>query len=148
MAAGTHRASILIQYAPRTLKGRAWEDCKAAVTARLVDRLDVLWPGFKSRIEAADLITPKDVEQRFGAPGGHWHHLELGLDQAYLLRPVPGWAQYTTPIDGLFLCGAGTHPGGGITGRPGLNGARAALRHTDVRASRMPRKRLATGAIG
>jgi phytoene dehydrogenase-like protein len=121
------RAAVLVQYAPRRLRGSSWAEARDGFVGRLVERLDALVPGLKARVQGADLTTPEEIEGRFAAPGGHWHHLELGLDQAFLLRPAPGWAQYRTPIDGLFLCGAGAHPGGGITGQPGLNGARAAL---------------------
>ncbi|MEQ8602395.1 MAG: NAD(P)/FAD-dependent oxidoreductase [Marivibrio sp.] len=121
------RAAALVQYAPRTLRGTNWAEAREAFAKRLVDRMDALIPGLKARVQSATLTTPEEIEGRFAAPGGHWHHLELGLDQVFLLRPAPGWAQYRTPIEGLFLCGAGAHPGGGITGQPGLNGARAAL---------------------
>lgn len=121
------RANVIVQYVPRTLRGADWETEGPKLADRLVERIESLWSGFRERVSEAVLTGPAEIERRFGAPGGHWHHLELGLDQAFLLRPVPGWAQYRTPVDGLFLCGAGTHPGGWITGQPGLNGARAAL---------------------
>ncbi len=126
-AEGVWRARLAIQYAPRRLRGQAWDEAAPVLEKRVLTRLDAFRPGLTDRIAEATLTTPEDVEAQTGAPGGHWHHLELGLDQAYLLRPVPGWAQYATPVDGLFLCGAGSHPGGGLTGQPGLNGARAAL---------------------
>lgn len=122
----TH-ASVLVQYAPRTLRGTSWAEAREGFTAQMAARAGALVPGLKPRVQEVTLTTSEDMEGRFAAPGGHWHHLELGLDQVFLLRPAPGWAQYRTPIDGLFLCGAGAHPGGGITGQPGLNGARAAL---------------------
>jgi phytoene dehydrogenase-like protein len=124
---GDRRASVLVQYAPRALRETSWAEARDAFTTQLIQRLDALVPGLAARIQEATLTTPEEIEGRFAAPGGHWHHLELGLDQVFLLRPTPGWAQYRTPIEGLFLCGAGAHPGGGITGQPGLNGARAAL---------------------
>ncbi|MCR9219083.1 MAG: NAD(P)/FAD-dependent oxidoreductase [Alphaproteobacteria bacterium] len=124
---GALTASALVHGAPHDLRGADWAEEGPRLAARIVERLETHWPGFKARVTEARLTDPAQVAARFGAPGGHWHHLELGLDQAFLLRPVPGWAQYATPIDGLFLCGAGAHPGGWITGQPGLNGARAAL---------------------
>lgn len=100
---------------------------KAALVERTTAALGDLAPGLVDSIEAVEALTPKEVEAATGAPGGHWHHLETGLDQTYLLRPAPGLARYATPIQGLWLCGAGSHPGGGLTGRPGANAARAAL---------------------
>ena len=72
----------------------------------------------------AELLTPADIEARYRMPGGHWHHGELQADQMLMSRPVFGAAGYDTPIEGLFLCGAGSHPGGGVSGVPGLNAAR------------------------
>jgi phytoene dehydrogenase-like protein len=74
------------------------------------------------------LLIPADIEQEFGMTGGHWHHAELALDQALMLRPVPGAAQYKTPVENLYLCGAGCHPGGGVMGNAGQNAANAILR--------------------
>jgi phytoene dehydrogenase-like protein len=76
---------------------------------------------------ACELLTPVDLERRFHLGGGHWHHGELALDQALMLRPVPGAAQYAMPVPGLWLCGAGAHPGGGVMGHAGRNAARALL---------------------
>ena len=72
-------------------------------------------------------MTPADIEREYGVTGGHWHHGEMSIDQGFMMRPVHGTAQYHTPIDGLFLCGAAAHPGGGITGLPGRNAARRIL---------------------
>ena len=76
---------------------------------------------------AAELLTPADIEAEFGLPGGNWHHGELAFDQFLMMRPVPGAAQYRSPVDGVFLCGAGCHPGGSVTGAAGYNAARAVL---------------------
>ncbi|MGC3974948.1 MAG: hypothetical protein QM771_11265 [Nitrospira sp.] len=70
------------------------------------------------------MLTPADIEARYRMPGGHWHHGELQADQMLMSRPVSGWSGYDTPLEGLFLAGAGSHPGGGISGAPGLNAAR------------------------
>ena len=78
----------------------------------------------KSRIVAGEVLTPLDLERRYGLTGGHIFHGEHALDQLYAMRPVLGWAQHRTPIRGLYLCGAGTHPGGGVTGAPGAHAAR------------------------
>jgi phytoene dehydrogenase-like protein len=84
-------------------------------------------PDIASRITASELLTPADIEREFHITGGHWHHGELTLDQFLFTRPVSGAAQYRMPLDGLFLCGAGAHPGGGVSGAAGRNAARAIL---------------------
>ena len=76
---------------------------------------------------ASELLTPEDLEREFGVTGGHWHHEDLALDQFYMVRPVPGAAQYATPLPGFYLCGAGCHPGGGVMGLAGQNAARQLL---------------------
>ncbi len=84
-------------------------------------------PGIRAQVEHSELLTPVDIEREFRITGGHWHHAELALDQALMLRPVPGAAQYKTPVEGLYLCGAGAHPGGGVMGNAGQNAAKAVL---------------------
>ena len=84
-------------------------------------------PGFAETVEVSKLLTPLDIEKQFLSAGGHWHHGELSIDQSFMMRPVHGAAQYDTPINGLYLCGAGTHPGGGVTGVPGHNAAQRIL---------------------
>ncbi len=79
-------------------------------------------------MRAQRLLLPCDIERLTGATGGHWHHGELAIDQMLMLRPVPGAQSYATPIDGLYLCGAGCHPGGGVTGAAGMNAADAILK--------------------
>ena len=81
-------------------------------------------PGIGKSVRHAELLTPADIEARYLMPGGHWHHGELQADQMLMSRPVSGAAGYDTPVEQLFLCGAGSHPGGGISGVPGLNAAR------------------------
>jgi phytoene dehydrogenase-like protein len=85
-------------------------------------------------VQAAELLTPADIERTAGASGGHWHHGEIALDQVWMLRPQPGHARYRMPLEGLYLCGAGAHPGGGLTGLPGYNAARQALADARGRA--------------
>jgi phytoene dehydrogenase-like protein len=80
-------------------------------------------PGIADQVVHSELMTPVDIEREYRIAGGHWHHGELTLDQALMMRPVPGLAQYATPIDGLYLCGAGCHPGGGVMGSAGKNAA-------------------------
>ena len=88
---------------------------------------DTLWTWRQIMFRFLDVLTPEDIEREFRIAGGHWHHGELSLDQFLMLRPVPKSAQYRMPVEGLFLCGAGTHPGGGVMGSAGRNAARAVL---------------------
>ena len=90
-------------------------------------RLDRYLPDLGGRVVASELLTPADIEREYRITGGHWHHSELTLDQFLFVRPVSGAAQYTMPLDGLYLCGAGTHPGGGVSGAAGRNAARVIL---------------------
>ena len=125
--AGPHLLSITLQYTPAILKGADWADHRDALVARAIAALEPHWPKLSRHVVEASATTPRDIALATGSPDGHWHHLELGLHQTFMLRPVPGWAQYRTPVPGLYLCGAGTHPGGGLSGRPGANAARQAL---------------------
>ena len=90
--------------------------------------IEELAPGFKSSILHRHVLTPWDLEKEYGLTEGNIFHGDLRLDQLFFMRPIPGWSQYRTPIDGLYLCGAGAHPGGGVTGAPGHNAAHQALR--------------------
>jgi phytoene dehydrogenase-like protein len=123
---GKHVLSAVVQYAPRELKA-GWGEGKAAFTAVVMDLLAGFAPDIRERTIAAELLTPEDIERDFRIAGGHWHHGELSLDQFLMLRPVPKSAQYRTPVDGLYLCSAGCHPGGGVMGSAGRNAATAVL---------------------
>ena len=125
--AGQHVMSVIVQYAPYTVKG-GWDSQRAALTEAVIATLSRYAPELRSTIRASELLTPHDIEQQFRITGGHWHHAELALDQFLMVRPVPGAAQYRTPVAGLFLCGAGSHPGGGVMGLAGRNAARELLR--------------------
>ncbi|MGH8034742.1 MAG: phytoene desaturase family protein, partial [Lysobacterales bacterium] len=124
--AGHHVLSAIVQYAPRHLKG-GWAAGKAAFTDSVLDLLEQYAPDIRSKAVMAELLTPEDLETEFRMSGGHWHHGELAMDQFLMVRPVPGAAQYATPVDGLYLCGAGSHPGGGVMGSAGRNAARIIL---------------------
>ncbi len=119
---GKHVLSAVVQYAPYQLKG-GWEHARDAFGDTIINTLSTYAPDLNQKIIARELLTPIDIEKRFGVAGGHWHHGELALDQFFMLRLVPGSAQYDTPIPGLYLCGAGTHPGGGVMGVAGMNAA-------------------------
>ena len=120
---GKHVLSAVVQYAPRHLNA-GWETAKAGFEERCMNTLQRYAPNLREQVTASELLTPADFEARFGNAGGHWHHAELALDRFLMLRPTAGTAQYATPLDGLFLCGAGCHPGGGVMGHAGRNAAR------------------------
>jgi phytoene dehydrogenase-like protein len=120
--------SIHVQFAPYKLRAGDW-DSRAEVFANVViDRLSVYAPNLRGLIVDTQVITPLDLEREFGLSGGHIHHGEQTLDQFFTFRPLIGWAQYRTPLKRLYLCGAGTHPGGGVTGLSGANAAREIAR--------------------
>jgi phytoene dehydrogenase-like protein len=121
--AGHEVLSAVVQYAPYDLKG-GWAAGKERFLASIMAVLEEHAPGIGSLVQHAELLTPLDMERQFGITGGHWHHGELALDQFMMLRPVVGAAQYAMPVDGLYLCGAGCHPGGGVMGSAGRNAAR------------------------
>jgi phytoene dehydrogenase-like protein len=123
---GKHVLSAIVQYAPRHLKD-GWEDARSAFKDRVIDLIEKYSPGIREQILHSELLTPADIEREFRITGGHWHHGELALDQFMMLRPVPRCAQYATPVNGLYLCGAGSHPGGGVAGCAGKNAAQAVL---------------------
>lgn len=123
---GQHVLSAVIQYAPRNLK-EGWGAGKAAFMEIVLDLIEEYAPDIRSKAVMAELLTPEDIEKEFRISGGHWHHGELSLDQFLMLRPVPGAAQYETPVTGLYLCGAGSHPGGGVMGSAGRNAANVIL---------------------
>jgi phytoene dehydrogenase-like protein len=125
---GQHVMSIYAQWMPYQLRGRDWNRERDALGDLVVRTLADYAPDLPGAILAREVLTPLDLEQQYGLTGGHIFHVEHALDQLYAMRPVLGWAQHATPVRGLYLCGAGTHPGGGITGRPGANAARVVLR--------------------
>jgi phytoene dehydrogenase-like protein len=125
--AGQHVLSAVVQYVPYQLATGGWEQEKERLTNLIIGILDGHAPGLRESVRAAELLTPADIEREFRISGGHWHHAELALDQFLMVRPVPGAAQYATPLEGLFLCGAGAHPGGGVMGVAGRNAARQVL---------------------
>jgi phytoene dehydrogenase-like protein len=124
--AGGHVISAIVQYAPYALRA-GWETQREHLADRVIETLELHAPGLRSQVRARELLTPVDIERRFRITGGHWHHAELAFDQFFMLRPVPGAAQYRTPLPGLYLCGAGSHPGGGVMGTAGRNAARQVL---------------------
>jgi phytoene dehydrogenase-like protein len=124
--AGKHVLSAVVQYAPYTLKA-GWEEGRQQFANVILDTIERYAPGIGKSVISEQLLTPADIEREFRITGGHWHHAELAFDQFFMMRPVPGAAQYQTPVDGLYLCGAGCHPGGGVMGTAGRNAARQVL---------------------
>jgi phytoene dehydrogenase-like protein len=123
--AGSHVLSVFMQFAPyRLAAGRDWAGTRGTLEQSVMRALEAHAPGIQTLVEHAQVITPHDLEQTYGYSGGHILHGEPSLDQLFTMRPILGWAQYRTPITNLYMCGAGTHPGGGITGGSGQNAAR------------------------
>lgn len=133
---GTHVVSIYAQSMPYALREGTWAESRDRLRRIVIDRLAEYAPDLPRHVIAAQTLTPLDLEQEHALTGGHVHHGEMALDQLYALRPTPACAQYRTPIEGLYLCGAGTHPGGGITGHSGVNAARTFLRDARRRSGR------------
>jgi phytoene dehydrogenase-like protein len=124
---GRHVMSVIVQYAPYVLAG-GWGGQRQRFADLVIDTLARYAPGLRDCIVASELLAPPDIEREFRISGGHWHHAELALDQFFMVRPVPGATQYRSPLPGLFLCGAGCHPGGGVMGVAGRNAAQALIR--------------------
>jgi phytoene dehydrogenase-like protein len=124
---GQHTMSITAKYAPYSLRSESWESMRAGFTDTVVSTLSEYAPKIRDCILHEKTLLPCDIESVYGLPEGSGSHGEMTLDQFLHMRPVPGHAQYETPIGGLFMCGAGTHPGGGVTGIPGHNAAREVL---------------------
>ena len=129
VALGHHVVQLFVQYAPYHLQNGSWEDpaCTAAFADRVFDIVDDFCPGFSSSVLHRDVLSPLDLERVFGLPGGSISHGALSLNQLAYSRPAPGIADYRTPVHGLYMCSAGTHPGGGVIGAPGRNCARSVL---------------------
>ena len=126
---GQHVASLFCQHVSPTLPdGRCWDDCREEVADLMINTVNSFAPNFKSSVIARQIHSPLDLERKFGLIGGDIFHGALSLDQLFSARPVLGYGDYRTPIKGLYQCGAGTHPGGGVTGIPGHNAAREILR--------------------
>ena len=135
---GHHVLTIDVNSQPYDLREGSWEDLAEGVADRAIAKLETYFPGLTESILHRQVLSPLGLERLLGIHGGHALHGDMAFDQLFTLRPVRGWSEYRTPIDGLWLCGAGTHPGGGVTGANGRNCAREVLR--DARGG--PVKRL------
>lgn len=123
---GHHVMSVSASFAPYTIKD-GWDQKKSIFSENVLRLIEQYAPGISATVVADEILTPVDIEREFNVIGGHWHHGELTIDQSFMMRPIHGAAQYNTPIEGLFLCGAAAHPGGGVTGIPGHNAAKRIL---------------------
>jgi phytoene dehydrogenase-like protein len=129
--AGQHVLSAYVQYTPYKLKEGDWKARREEVAAAVLSTLEEYAPGIRRLVLGQQVLTPLDLEQTYGITGGHPFHGEHALDQLFVARPLLGWGRYRGPLPGLYLCGAGTHPGGGVTGAPGANAAAEILK--DIR---------------
>ncbi|HLZ42045.1 MAG TPA: NAD(P)/FAD-dependent oxidoreductase [Candidatus Sulfotelmatobacter sp.] len=125
---GKHILTCFVQYVPYHLREGNWDHKRELLGDRVVRKIAQYAPNVPGSILARQVLTPLDLERTYGLTEGNIFHGDLRLEQLFFMRPVPGWSQYRTPIDGLYLCGAGAHPGGGVTGAPGRNAAHQALR--------------------
>jgi phytoene dehydrogenase-like protein len=125
---GKHILTCFVQYVPYHLRDGSWDDKRDALGERVIRKIGEYAPNVPHAIVARQVLTPLDLERTYGLTEGNIFHGDLRLEQLFFMRPVAGWSQYRTPVDGLYLCGAGAHPGGGVTGAPGRNAAHQALR--------------------
>lgn len=125
--AGQHVLTALVHYVPYELK-TGWDGVRDQLLESLLVQLEVYAPGIRTLIVASEILVPEDFEVSHGVTGGNWHHGELSIDQALMMRPFPGSTQYTGSVEGLYLCGAGSHPGGSLMGLAGKNAAEEILK--------------------
>jgi phytoene dehydrogenase-like protein len=139
---GRHVMTCFVQYLPYALSGSDWSLERDRLAAQLLAQIARFVPAVGHSVVAQRLFTPADLEETFGITEGNIFHGDLRPDQLFFMRPVPGWARYASPVPGLYLCGAGTHPGGGVTGAPGHNAAHRIL--ADLRSDRILRRGMAS----
>jgi len=134
---GRHIMTCFVQYLPYRLTSGNWESLRDELGDRVLARIARFAPNVPAAVLARQVLTPLDLERGYGLTEGNIFHGDISADQLFHMRPVPGWARYATPVSRLYLCGAGAHPGGGVTGAPGYNAARRVL--ADLRAARWRR---------
>jgi phytoene dehydrogenase-like protein len=125
---GRHILTCFVQYVPYHLRTGDWDSNRELLGDRVIKKIAEYAPNVPNAIVARQVLTPLDLERTYGLTEGNIFHGELNLEQLFFMRPVAGWSQYRTPVTGLYLCGAGAHPGGGVTGAPGHNASKQALR--------------------
>jgi phytoene dehydrogenase-like protein len=119
---------MFVQYAPYRLASGGWDAERERFADRCFEILEEYAPGFRRSVVAREVLSPVDLERRFGLTGGNIFQGAMTLPQLFSMRPIPGYADYRTPVRNLYLCGAATHPGGGVMGACGFNAAREMLR--------------------
>jgi phytoene dehydrogenase-like protein len=124
---GTHVMTCFAQYVPYELREGTWDQQRDALGERVLAKVARYAPNVPGAVQAMQVVTPLDLERTYGLTEGNIFHGDLNIEQLFFMRPVPGWSGYRTPVDGLYLCGAGVHPGGGVTGAPGYNAAHRVL---------------------
>ncbi|HZD16582.1 MAG TPA: NAD(P)/FAD-dependent oxidoreductase [Actinomycetota bacterium] len=134
--AGTHIMTCFVQYVPYELRDGTWDDRRDLLGRRVLETLGRYAPNAPGAVEAMQVLTPLDLERTYGLTEGNIFHGDLNIEQLFFMRPVPGWSGYRTPIEGLYLCGAGVHPGGGVTGAPGYAASHRVLRDLRRRSRR------------
>jgi phytoene dehydrogenase-like protein len=125
---GRHVMTCFVQYVPYRLREGTWDENREILGDRVVRKIGEYAPNVPGAVVARQVLTPLDLERTYGLTEGNIFHGDLSLEQLFFLRPVSGWSRYRTPVEGLYLCGAGAHPGGGVTGAPGHNAAHQLLR--------------------
>jgi phytoene dehydrogenase-like protein len=128
---GKHIMGIFLQYAPYTLSQGTWDELREPFYNRIIDLIAEYAPNIRDIVVEKLVLSPLDLERRFGITGGNIFHGEMSLDQMFVMRPVPGFARYRMPVPGLYLCGSGAHPGGGVMGAPGYNAAQRILKENN-----------------
>jgi phytoene dehydrogenase-like protein len=126
--AGVHIMTAFVQYVPFLLARGTWDDRRDELVRKVITEIEARAPGFSATVEAVQTVTPLDLERTYGLTEGNIFHGDLNIEQLFSMRPTPAWSRYRTPVAGLYLCGAGAHPGGGVTGAPGYGAAHAVLR--------------------
>jgi phytoene dehydrogenase-like protein len=128
---GTHVMTCFVQYVPYALREGTWDERRDAFSDRVIAKIGEYAPNVPGAITGMKVLTPLDLERTYGLTEGNIFHGDLNIEQLFFMRPVPGWAGFRTPVEDLYLCGAGVHPGGGVTGAPGYGAAQRVLK--DVR---------------
>jgi phytoene dehydrogenase-like protein len=137
---GVHVMTAFVQYVPYRLRAGTWDDRRDELLRSVVRRIEEYAPGFAASVQTAHVLTPLDLERTYGLTEGNIFHGDLHVGQLFSMRPTPAWSRYRTPVRGLYLCGAGAHPGGGVTGAPGYGASHAVLHdlRRDLRRNRRP----------
>jgi phytoene dehydrogenase-like protein len=132
---GAHVMTAFVQYVPFELRSGTWDERRDELGRKVVETISRYSDNVAPSIRAMQVLTPLDLERTYGLTEGNIFHGDLNVEQLFFMRPLPAWSRYRTPVDGMYLCGAGTHPGGGVTGAPGYVASRAVLKDLKRRRS-------------